>query len=242
MQQWRLIRLRGCTGWSKSLRDAQVMLVLSFSGSFEFCVQGTPGLIFTWVACGLCTCQGGSEENCLPLTNQDCFPSIPNIAARQFNCLPWNKLSDSNWFVFRISCPKSFPMSLTNEPPHDKTNSMAVCPMKTQISLGIRPVWSESSLSAWRKLGSLATHWAYSKDSNQTGRMPQADLSLRWAHTHFVVFFSCRGWNQNCFLLNNITARNLTFYILLVSHAISSLTQTFVLRILCSKFIPLSVL
>ena len=29
---------------------------------------------------------------------------------------------------------------------------------KTQISLGIRPVWSESSLSAWRNLGPLATH------------------------------------------------------------------------------------
>ena len=29
-----------------------------------------------------------------------------------------------------------------------------VRPAKTQISLGIRPVWSESSLSAWRKLGS----------------------------------------------------------------------------------------
>ena len=28
---------------------------------------------------------------------------------------------------------------------------------KTQISLGIRPVWSESSLSAWRNLGPLAT-------------------------------------------------------------------------------------
>ena len=40
------------------------------------------------------------------------------------------------------------------------------------ISLGIRPVWSESSLSAWRKLGSLATHWAHSEDSDQTGRMP----------------------------------------------------------------------
>ena len=41
------------------------------------------------------------------------------------------------------------------EPPHDKTNQMTVCPVKTQISLGIRPVWSESSLSVWRKLGSL---------------------------------------------------------------------------------------
>ena len=37
---------------------------------------------------------------------------------------------------------------------------MAVRPAKTQISLGIRPVWSESSLSAWRNLGSLATYWA----------------------------------------------------------------------------------
>ena len=33
----------------------------------------------------------------------------------------------------------------------------------TQISLGIRPVWSESSLSAWRNLGPLATHWAHGK-------------------------------------------------------------------------------
>ena len=41
---------------------------------------------------------------------------------------------------------------------HDKINKVTVRPAKTQISLGIRPVWSESSLSAWRKLGPLATH------------------------------------------------------------------------------------
>ena len=34
----------------------------------------------------------------------------------------------------------------TNEPPHDKTNKMTVRPAKTQISLGVCPVWSESSL------------------------------------------------------------------------------------------------
>ena len=28
------------------------------------------------------------------------------------------------------------------EPRHDKTNKMSVRPAKTQISLGIRPVWS----------------------------------------------------------------------------------------------------
>ena len=52
---------------------------------------------------------------------------------------------------------------------------------------GIRPVWSESLLSAWRKLGSLATHWAHSEDSDQTGQMPRL-ISLHWVHSHFVGF------------------------------------------------------
>ena len=60
-----------------------------------------------------------------------------------------------------------------SEPHHDKTNKMVHArPVKTQISLGIRAVWSvwsESSLCAWRKLGSLATHKAHSEDSDQTG-------------------------------------------------------------------------
>ena len=52
---------------------------------------------------------------------------------------------------------------LIHEPQHDKTNKMtSVCPAKTRISLGIRPVWSESLLSAWRNIKSLATHWAHS--------------------------------------------------------------------------------
>ena len=54
-----------------------------------------------------------------------------------------------------------------------KPTKWLVRPAKAQISLGIRPVWSESSLSAWCKLGPLATHWAHSKDSDQTGRMPR---------------------------------------------------------------------
>ena len=75
-----------------------------------------------------------------------------------------------------------------SEPRHDKTIKMSVRPAKTQISLGIRQVWSVYSLSAWRKLGSLATHWAHSEDSDQTGWMPRLNLSLRWAHTHNVGF------------------------------------------------------
>ena len=67
-----------------------------------------------------------------------------------------------------------------------------VRPAKTQISLGIRPVWSESSLSAWRKLGSLATHWAHSDDWSDWVDA-QADLNLRWAHTHFVGFVAAQS-------------------------------------------------
>ena len=51
-----------------------------------------------------------------------------------------------------------------------------VRPAKTKISLGICPVWSESSLSAWRKLGSLAAHWAHSEDWLEWADA-QADLS-----------------------------------------------------------------
>ena len=65
-------------------------------------------------------------------------------------------------------------------------------PSKTQISLGIHPVWSESLLSAWRKLGSLVTHWVHSKDSDQTGQMPR----LIWifaGHTLILLVLSCHG-------------------------------------------------
>ena len=67
-----------------------------------------------------------------------------------------------------------------------KPTKWHVRPAKTQISLGIRPVWSESSMYAWRKLGSLATHWVHSEDSDQTSA--QSDLSLCWVHSHFVSF------------------------------------------------------
>ena len=57
-------------------------------------------------------------------------------------------------------------------------------PVKTQISLGIRPVWLESLLSAWRKLGSLATHWVHSEDSDHTGHSP----SLIWVFARHTLF------------------------------------------------------
>ena len=71
-----------------------------------------------------------------------------------------------------------------------KQTKWHVRPAKTQISLGIRPVWSESSLSAWRKLGSLATHWVHSEDSDQTGRMPR----LIWVFDGHTVILLDLSW------------------------------------------------
>ena len=67
--------------------------------------------------------------------------------------------------------------------------------MKTQISLGIRKVWSESSLSTWRKLGSLATHWVHSKDSDQTGRMPRP-IWVFAERTLILLVLSCCSSND----------------------------------------------
>ena len=51
--------------------------------------------------------------------------------------------------------------------------------------------WSESSLSAWRKLGSLATHWAPSEDWSDW-----ANESSLGAHAILLVL-SCAGSNIN---------------------------------------------
>ena len=92
--------------------------------------------------------------------------------------------------LFLGKLPRQFPILSPVtwfEPRHNKTNKMAVRPAKTQIRLGMRPVWSESSLSVCRKLGSLATHWAHNEDSDQ---------SLIWVfagRTSILLVLSCRG-------------------------------------------------
>ena len=69
-----------------------------------------------------------------------------------------------------------------------KPTNWYVRPAKTQISLGFRPVWSVSSLSAWRKVRSLATHKADSEDSDQTGRMPRLIWVFNGRKPQFVGF------------------------------------------------------
>ena len=48
----------------------------------------------------------------------------------------------------------------------------------------------QSSLSACRRLGSLATHWGHSKDSDQTGRMPR----LIWVVAGRTVILLVLSW------------------------------------------------
>ena len=52
-----------------------------------------------------------------------------------------------------------------------KPQQNGMCAQQTQICLGIHPVWLESSLSTWRKIGSLATHRAHS-ELIRLGRCP----------------------------------------------------------------------
>ena len=101
--------------------------------------------------------------------------------------------SKSLWIVYSVRSYIVESQS-TCESPHDKTNKVTVRPAKTQISLGIRPVWSESSLPAWRNLGSLATHWAHREDSDQTGRMPR----LIWVFAGRTLILLVLSWGGSC--------------------------------------------
>ena len=85
-------------------------------------------------------------------------------------------------------CSLSFGWGKQNELPHVKTSKMTVRPVKTRISLGIRPIWSESSVCAqWVAKDPSFLH-ADSEDSDQTGWMTRLIWVFAIAHSHFVGF------------------------------------------------------
>ena len=60
----------------------------------------------------------------------------------------------------------------------------------------LRPAWEsaqsdQSSLSAWRIIGSLATHKGHSKDSDQTGRMPRLIWVFAGHRSMLFCWFCC---------------------------------------------------
>ena len=89
-----------------------------------------------------------------------------------------------------------------HEPRHNKTNKMSVRPAKTQISLGIRPVWSESSLCAkWVAKDPMFLQ-ADSEYSDQTGRRliwvfagrTATLLVLSWGSSHWFQWETVKIW------------------------------------------------
>ena len=95
---------------------------------------------------------------------------------------------------------KITPLTQYYEPPNDKTNKMTGRPAKTQISLGIRPVWSESSL-CWVAEEPMFLH-ADSEDSDQTGRIKK----LQCFKNSVDVYFSDVIRIAHCFAKNESTS------------------------------------
>ena len=115
-----------------------------------------------------------------------CWRRIKIYASLKWVCV------DSIWLLCNVC--KQNTSQYWNELRHDKTNKMTVHPAKTQISLGIRPVWSESSLCAQWVAKDLSFLHADSKDSDQTGWMPR----LIWVFPGSILILlvlSCRGSN-----------------------------------------------
>ena len=88
------------------------------------------------------------------------------------------------------------------EPRHDKTNKATVRPAKTQISLSIRPVWSESSLCAQQVAKDPSFLRADSEDSDQTGQMPRLIWVFAGRTFHFVGFVT--RWLKKTFKMTSI--------------------------------------
>ena len=94
------------------------------------------------------------------------------------------------WMFYRaVIIPGS---RLNKEGKHDKTNKMSVRPTKTQISLGICPVWSESLVCAYWVVKEPSFLHADSEDSDQTGRMPRLIWVLAGC-TAILLVLSCHS-------------------------------------------------
>ena len=78
-----------------------------------------------------------------------------------------------------------------HEPRHDKTNKVTVRPAKTQISVGIRPVWSDTLLcTQW--VAKDPSFFMRTAKTDETGRMPR----LFWViagRTIILLVLLCRG-------------------------------------------------
>ena len=72
----------------------------------------------------------------------------------------------------------------------------------------LRPVWSESSVSAWRNIGSSDTHWAHCKVSDQTKRMQRLIWVFAGHKGRFVGFVMRWLTFRKCILIFASGLRN----------------------------------
>ena len=92
-----------------------------------------------------------------------------------------------------------------------KPTKWHVRPAKTQISLGIRPVWSESSMSAWGKLRSLATLLSEQRRLGGCPGWSESSLGAKsfcW-FCHEAAHFWCLN-THNLYSKSNILSDRLT--------------------------------
>ena len=119
---------------------------------------------------------------------------IVHLQLAKLSELWWKFLE--NFHKLSLNHIASSDIQFINEPQHDKTNIMTCAASEDSDQPGNRPVWSESSVSAWRKHGSLATHWAHSKDWSDCTDA-QADLNFCWAHKSFCRFYCAATQMEN---------------------------------------------
>ena len=106
-------------------------------------------------------------------------------------CTASNKDADQISRLLFVNIMDMFSHSIAQIMSHNMTKptKWPVHTAKTLISLGIRPVWSMYSLSAWRNLGSLATHWIFSALRRLLWRRMARLIWIFVGHTgHFIGF------------------------------------------------------
>ena len=100
-----------------------------------------------------------------------------------------------------------------------KPTKWHVRPAKTQISLGIRPVWSEPSLCAQWVAKNLSFLHPDCQDSDQTGRLPRLIWVFAGRTRHFVGFVM--HWLSYYIFVRFFLAQTVCIYVLHISFKLS---------------------
>ena len=118
------------------------------------------------------TCRRRWKKNLKKKQKPKLFECMKHWKTMRINCL---------FNVVSVICVRYtiFRSHIKIEPPHDKTNKMACSPSEDSDQ-------PDQSL----RCPSLATHWAHSEDSDQTGQMPR----LIWVFAGRTVILLVLSW------------------------------------------------